>query len=669
MTYKIIITSIVFLYIPTSYALQTINLEKLQEINAQMTPGEWYEIPGTSVKPTLYTKNEVSKNTWGATGSKAVFTAWGGGAFDGISRWYFTGGGHRDYGGNEIYVFNFETLLWSRLTEPYNLPDATPELPCPIPIEQPGASHTYDSLAYTPLTNSLWYWTGAFYCFKGTIQSKNIWEFNISQKKWTSHPRNSSIPNRAMTATLNDGSILTVGKEIAQFFDPVSTTYSGKRSLRTNMNFGTLSIDTTNKRAFVNDWSLLTIFDYKNGQFSKATNIKNRPSAIKYTAGVAYHPAKNALLYWMGGRKTWLYNLNNNTWVLLKNINGAAPVNEANGPLSKFIYLNKLDLFVGYNNTNQGIWLYKLPPEDINNAQIDSDNDGIPDQQELIFGLDPNNPKDALEDYDNDGLSNIFEYNNGTHMLLDSTPPTISGKSNFVLAATDDFTDISPAAPQATDLVDGKIVPYSTPAGPLPLGKHTIIWTAIDRLGNLVEWTQVISIVPKAKFGEDLYINAGESAIFSIYFSAPTKGITSNIFTNTSIPNDNSTNSSYSIYQNTSTAPNTKHDFIIITEKKNVNVEKIETIVLKVKTNKNIITGEKSTLNISILHTPDSLRSSNLNPTSYHPPPETTTINDETTLDEDTNSIEVKGATINYLVLVLLIMMRFQTFSITIRKN
>jgi hypothetical protein len=45
---------------------------------------------------------------------------------------------------------------------------------------------------------------------------------------------------------------------------------------------------------------------------------------------------------------------------------------------------------------------------------IDSDRDGIPDDDELTLGLNPNNPVDALLDIDNDLLSNLQEYRLGT---------------------------------------------------------------------------------------------------------------------------------------------------------------------------------------------------------------------------------------------------------------
>ena len=45
----------------------------------------------------------------------------------------------------------------------------------------------------------------------------------------------------------------------------------------------------------------------------------------------------------------------------------------------------------------------------------DSDQDGMPDLWEIVHGLDPNDPDDALEDPDGDGSSNRNEYLAGTN--------------------------------------------------------------------------------------------------------------------------------------------------------------------------------------------------------------------------------------------------------------
>ena len=46
---------------------------------------------------------------------------------------------------------------------------------------------------------------------------------------------------------------------------------------------------------------------------------------------------------------------------------------------------------------------------------IDTDNDGLPDGWEMLYGFDKNNPADAGQDTDLDGLTNLQEYTKGTN--------------------------------------------------------------------------------------------------------------------------------------------------------------------------------------------------------------------------------------------------------------
>ncbi|HLW21125.1 MAG TPA: thrombospondin type 3 repeat-containing protein, partial [Cyclobacteriaceae bacterium] len=44
---------------------------------------------------------------------------------------------------------------------------------------------------------------------------------------------------------------------------------------------------------------------------------------------------------------------------------------------------------------------------------VDTDNDGMPDEWEKQYGLDPNDPTDANLDLNGDGYTNIEKYING----------------------------------------------------------------------------------------------------------------------------------------------------------------------------------------------------------------------------------------------------------------
>jgi hypothetical protein len=96
----------------------------------------------------------------------------------------------------------------------------------------------------------------------------------------------------------------------------------------------------------------------------------------------------------------------------------------------------------------------------------DADNDLMPDEWELLVGLDPTNPLDALQDPDGDGLNNIEEY---LHDMNPFDPDTLGnglGDLNEVLAMQ------PPAAITVNDAwtveVKGQI------AQPGPLGHYTI---------------------------------------------------------------------------------------------------------------------------------------------------------------------------------------------------
>jgi hypothetical protein len=52
----------------------------------------------------------------------------------------------------------------------------------------------------------------------------------------------------------------------------------------------------------------------------------------------------------------------------------------------------------------------KYQTEEIHGTRNDTDYDGMADEWERYYGLDPTNPNDAKRDDDNDGLSNLAEY-------------------------------------------------------------------------------------------------------------------------------------------------------------------------------------------------------------------------------------------------------------------
>jgi len=70
-------------------------------------------------------------------------------------------------------------------------------------------------------------------------------------------------------------------------------------------------------------------------------------------------------------------------------------------------------------------------------ANLDTDNDGLPDAWEEQNGLNPNNPDDGLQDSDDDGLSNLDEYHEGTDPWVADTDGDGASDGAEVEAGTD----------------------------------------------------------------------------------------------------------------------------------------------------------------------------------------------------------------------------------------
>ncbi len=97
------------------------------------------------------------------SGQGGVIHAFNGGVFasqegtlGGLTLW---GGGHNSYYGNEVYLFDLGTLLWSRLSEPTVGQTPGDETTFGLDLEtcrfydgHPIAKHTYDTVAYIPTT-------------------------------------------------------------------------------------------------------------------------------------------------------------------------------------------------------------------------------------------------------------------------------------------------------------------------------------------------------------------------------------------------------------------------------------------------------------------------------------------------------------------------------------
>ncbi len=177
--------------------------------------GGWCEIrlPGKHPSISSVWPPNLDRRTHMITGPKSVLTAWNGAAFDEKNLLlYFMGGGHADYGGNEVYEFDLKTGYWKRLTDSspltflFQIREATPTKTArycwaPDMRRVPGSTHTYDGLQFSKKTKTIFLVpdevaTGSCFddkegqfdrdprvLFFGPIIGNAIYEFNPSRHK------------------------------------------------------------------------------------------------------------------------------------------------------------------------------------------------------------------------------------------------------------------------------------------------------------------------------------------------------------------------------------------------------------------------------------------------------------------------------------------------------
>jgi len=358
------------------------NLSRLSEFVSDMAGGEWKEIPNSEVSAVLLSRKQMEllsakqgktglgRYTWGNSGSRAVITAWNSAAFDG-RHWYLFGGGHADYGGNELYRFDFTTLEWDRFTDPeildrpdFDANDRTAR--CPVPRKGPGSTHTYGGITFVPTTDSIWLWAANAYCYQSgaTGATRGVWEFDIASRTW--HYRGPYGVNGRAKAAFDDktGHIVVFGKSGAKYFDPKSgNTVRSWGSATGSSNFGMAIVDARRRIAYETGWSGVRQLQLDQPVAKVRWLAKGWPKGLNYQSGIALHDESGKLVFWKGDRAVWLLDPTVGTWSKLSNEIGAAPKRAKGRPFGKWIYISELKIFAGLDNPNQGVWLYRLPSQ------------------------------------------------------------------------------------------------------------------------------------------------------------------------------------------------------------------------------------------------------------------------------------------------------------------
>ncbi|MBX7084493.1 MAG: hypothetical protein K1X88_35125 [Nannocystaceae bacterium] len=148
-----------------------------------LAPGTWLELPDTAMRTVC--PPDSPQYEWSFY-CQNVILAWGGAALDTTrGRMVLFGGGHGDYRGNEVYVFDLQSLQWSRIWGP--TPDD--QIPSGGTHEvyddgNPGSRHTYSGLTYLPPPHDALVSMGGALWQSGGF-AVGTWSFSFDANGWS----------------------------------------------------------------------------------------------------------------------------------------------------------------------------------------------------------------------------------------------------------------------------------------------------------------------------------------------------------------------------------------------------------------------------------------------------------------------------------------------------
>lgn len=332
-----------------------------------LAPGHWYEVPNT-------TMDSVQPNPVPDPGYiSAVMGAWGGGAFDTKrDRLIVWGGGHTDYSGNEIYVFDLATLKWSRITDPSPFPpgdgdnrDDKVQHPDGAPISR----HSYNYIAYIPdPVDRFFVGGGAGIWSSGQFEDTNTYLFDFDNLEWETKSTCPVAYIAAFCAVAADGRVWQHGAGPASdlaVYDATNDTWTNHADDGGWFSYAyTCEVDTTRNRLLAVGNNRTLAWDLNNPNQTVTTLQTTGDTEVEdsESPGLAYHAGSDRLIAWIGGASVYALDPDTNTWTKIDTTGAVSPGAAAgNGTFGRFRYSPTSDLFVTVSAVNRNVFVYRLP--------------------------------------------------------------------------------------------------------------------------------------------------------------------------------------------------------------------------------------------------------------------------------------------------------------------
>lgn len=343
-----------------------------------LRPGEWYRVPNSHLR-------NVVPNPLPPGDPSAIMGAWSGAAYDSKrGRLVVWGGGHSDYSGNELYVFDVNALSWQRLMDPsYNV--GGDETTGYYPDGKPRSRHTYEYLEYLapPFDRFCSFGASGMYP-SGQVTIGNVDCFNFDNLQWE---RYADAPSYGIGATTAydpvKGHAWVHGTEsrprLAEF-NPTANSWATRGTDQSDLAFNyrvVAEIDPVRRKYVVIGGGVAASWNIDATGTLVRTNLSTTGATGILSAvvpGLAYDPVSDRLVAWNGGADVYVLNMDTLVWTRTVPAATNLVVPTAANPQGtngRFRYMPSKNAFIVVNSIDEDVYIYKLtsgggaPPDSI----------------------------------------------------------------------------------------------------------------------------------------------------------------------------------------------------------------------------------------------------------------------------------------------------------------
>jgi hypothetical protein len=330
-----------------------------------LRPGEWYEVPNSQLRAVLPSPKPPGD-------PRNIMWAWNGGTFDPVREALIlpAGGGHEDYGGNEVYAFSIASLSWQRLTDPSPAPVYKDEQGREeAPDGRPSSRHNYSGVTFLANVDKVFITGGSLWSPAGG-GSKGAWTFDVPSRTWErrADPPGSQVTAMAAYDPVSGLVYALVQNGTLAAFDPKKNTWTAQSSI----DYGgfdparTMVVHPTRRMLLVIGGG--QVFGYSLGKSGAGsarliTTTGGDPIVNAQGPGLAYDPVTDRLVGWMGEGDVYSLDLGTGKWARHAPAGSPVPGQAPHtGTFGRWQYVPSKNLFIGVNSIDENVWLYRLGP-------------------------------------------------------------------------------------------------------------------------------------------------------------------------------------------------------------------------------------------------------------------------------------------------------------------